>query len=149
MIGSAETTLGFFCGTKSSPGWDAFTSIVSSQPNITVILETDGSITDIGFLANYKIGRCKFSRIEVNKIRKKIILRNLKHLLCIVGVDGLECSSNPCQNGGTCQEGELSYTCQCREFTIGDHCEGTQFTYSCVMIFPGALLLNTRTILPW
>ena len=69
-IGSVDgRTLGFYCGTKYSPGWDAFTSIVSTQSNITLIFKTDDSITDTGFLANYKIGKCDFSVLHIVQLK--------------------------------------------------------------------------------
>ena len=37
------------------------------------------------------------------------------------GVD--ECSSNPCQNGGTCYDGIDSYKCHCKNGWNGTHCE--------------------------
>ncbi|KAH3891584.1 fibropellin-1-like [Dreissena polymorpha] len=37
--------------------------------------------------------------------------------------DILECSSNPCQNGGTCNEHVNYYTCTCPVGTTGDHCQ--------------------------
>ena len=38
-------------------------------------------------------------------------------------IDGNECSTNPCQNGGTCVDGCSSYTCQCVPNYSGTHCE--------------------------
>ena len=38
-------------------------------------------------------------------------------------VDGNECSTNPCQNGGTCVDGCSSYSCQCAPNYSGTHCE--------------------------
>ena len=34
-----------------------------------------------------------------------------------------ECSSSPCQNGGTCIDGINSYTCVCVPGHAGDNCE--------------------------
>ena len=36
-------------------------------------------------------------------------------------IDG--CLSNPCQNGGVCNDGVNSYTCSCVSVYGGDHCE--------------------------
>lgn len=38
-------------------------------------------------------------------------------------MDGIECGSNPCQNGGTCVEGIARYTCNCRYGYRGTNCE--------------------------
>ena len=38
-------------------------------------------------------------------------------------LDGNECSSNPCRNGGTCVDGCASYTCRCRSSYSGTNCE--------------------------
>ena len=35
-----------------------------------------------------------------------------------------ECTSDPCQNGATCNDGTNSYTCSCAVGFRGDHCEG-------------------------
>lgn len=37
--------------------------------------------------------------------------------------DGDECSTNPCQNGGTCVDGIASYSCNCTSQYTGSHCE--------------------------
>ena len=38
-------------------------------------------------------------------------------------VDIDECASSPCQNGGTCNDGINSYTCDCVPGHTGDNCE--------------------------
>ena len=38
-------------------------------------------------------------------------------------VDGNDCSTNPCQNGGTCVDGCNSYSCQCAPHYSGTNCE--------------------------
>ena len=44
--------------------------------------------------------------------------------------DTQECDSNPCQNGGTCQDGVNRYYCDCDESGIhhftGENCETTK-----------------------
>ncbi|XP_078696338.1 cartilage intermediate layer protein 1-like isoform X2 [Branchiostoma floridae x Branchiostoma belcheri] len=42
-------------------------------------------------------------------------------LMCVEDAD--ECSSTPCQNGGTCTGGDSSYTCECVDGYTGDNCE--------------------------
>ena len=34
-----------------------------------------------------------------------------------------ECSSSPCENGGTCVDGVDVYTCECMAGYTGDQCE--------------------------
>lgn len=34
-----------------------------------------------------------------------------------------ECASNPCQNGGMCNDRANSYTCSCPPGYLGQHCE--------------------------
>ena len=34
-----------------------------------------------------------------------------------------ECKSNPCKNGGMCNDTENGYTCYCRPGYTGVHCE--------------------------
>ena len=41
--------------------------------------------------------------------------------------DVLECSSNPCLNGGLCFEGPDSYFCRCSGGFQGDQCENGEF----------------------
>lgn len=49
-----------------------------------------------------------------------------KYLYCYVDID--ECASNPCQNGGTCNDAVNSYTCLCVPGYTGSNCEiGTNF----------------------
>ena len=49
--------------------------------------------------------------------------------LCFLDID--ECEENPCQNEGTCENEEGSYTCNCGEGFKGDNCdEGIDISYS-------------------
>ena len=41
----------------------------------------------------------------------------------ILSLDIDECSSNPCQNRGTCLDGINSYTCNCDFGYSGSNCE--------------------------
>ncbi|MGH0153559.1 UNVERIFIED_CONTAM: hypothetical protein FKN15_031736 [Acipenser sinensis] len=40
-----------------------------------------------------------------------------------LSLDISECSSNPCQNGGTCTEGMNHYRCSCQQNWSGSHCQ--------------------------
>ena len=40
-----------------------------------------------------------------------------------------ECSSNPCQNSGTCNDGVNGYTCDCIPGYIGNECGTGMSTY--------------------
>ena len=40
-----------------------------------------------------------------------------------------ECSSNPCQNGGTCNDGVNGYTCACVPGYVGTECGTGMSTY--------------------
>jgi len=51
----------------------------------------------------------------------------LQHLILIFS-DIDECSSNPCQNLGTCNGGVNMYTCTCAAGYTGDNCETGEIT---------------------
>ena len=40
-----------------------------------------------------------------------------------LSLDMDECSSNPCMNGASCQDGMGSYSCSCKDGFFGSHCE--------------------------
>ena len=42
-------------------------------------------------------------------------------------VDINECASNPCQNGGSCQDGTNRYTCRCLPGYAGSRCQVGKF----------------------
>ena len=48
-----------------------------------------------------------------------------------------ECSSNPCQNGGTCTDGFNSFSCACVAGYAGNNCETSK-----VYVSPSVLKLN-------
>ena len=41
-----------------------------------------------------------------------------------------ECSSNPCENGGTCNDGINEYSCQCVAGYTGANCETSSYRFS-------------------
>ena len=43
-------------------------------------------------------------------------------------IDIDECSSNPCENGGTCNDAVDMYTCDCDAGYNGDNCETSKFS---------------------
>ena len=43
-------------------------------------------------------------------------------------IDIDECSSNPCENGGTCNDAVDMYTCDCAAGYNGDNCETSKFS---------------------
>ena len=46
-----------------------------------------------------------------------------------------ECSSNPCENGGTCIDGINEYSCQCVAGYIGANCETGSSCHFCLFIY--------------
>ena len=48
---------------------------------------------------------------------------NISAYTLFLFVDIDECTSNPCQNGGTCADDTGGYTCRCDVGTSGTHCE--------------------------
>ena len=40
-----------------------------------------------------------------------------------------DCESGPCQNGGTCNDGIASYTCDCAKGWTGDNCEESKHRF--------------------
>ena len=34
-----------------------------------------------------------------------------------------ECDNSPCENGGTCNNSQGNYSCDCTEFWMGRNCE--------------------------
>ena len=43
--------------------------------------------------------------------------------ILVVYADENECSSNPCQNGGTCMDAVNAYSCRCRNGFSGVNCQ--------------------------
>ena len=52
-------------------------------------------------------------------------------------IDVDECSSSPCQNGGTCDDAVNMYTCSCAAGFNGDNCETGRFS---------AILYNVKDV---
>ncbi len=66
---------------------------------------------------------------------KKSTFHELLIIVCCYFSDILECSSNPCLNGGICFEGPNSYFCLCSDGFQGDQCENGEY-YMYVIAFP-------------
>ena len=52
-------------------------------------------------------------------------------MYCFHSTDVDECGSNPCQNGGTCQDGLNAYQCNCASGYTGKQCERGSLRISC------------------
>ncbi|XP_042234787.1 cubilin-like [Homarus americanus] len=88
---------------------------VSSLPNLQDRVEalearSNSSVISLGGLSS--------SRMMMRAVRN--LRRQVTRLRRAVSLD--ECSSGPCQHGGTCIDGYLTYTCLCRQGWIGDDC---------------------------
>ncbi len=46
------------------------------------------------------------------------------YVIIVTVVDISQCASNPCVNGGTCEEGLFKYICRCTGRWAGTNCEG-------------------------
>ena len=57
----------------------------------------------------------------MKRLRDGILHAKLTFQLSLPDID--ECSSSPCQNGGTCTDAVNSYTCACVDGYNGDDCE--------------------------
>ncbi len=47
--------------------------------------------------------------------------------LVVVNSDNDDCTPNPCQNGGACQDEANAYTCFCQTGFIGTICETSKW----------------------
>ena len=62
-------------------------------------------------------------------IKSEIYSFTLLYITLLLEINN--CEESPCQNGGTCENGEGSYTCNCEEGFKGDTCEeGNIILYS-------------------
>ena len=65
-------------------------------------------------------------------------------LFCFTDFD--ECTSNPCQNGGTCSTPDFnSYACQCAPGFEGDNCQTSEYVHACVCACVRACVLVCAT----
>lgn len=62
---------------------------------------------------------CRTTHSHANK--RYFILFIISGVNCEENLD--ECASNPCQNGGMCNDRANSYTCSCPPGYLGQHCE--------------------------
>ena len=64
------------------------------------------------------------------KTHRYIILsRNHLPINYFLNLDIDDCTENPCNNGGTCQDGIASYTCVCPLGFTGLDCETSEYKY--------------------
>ena len=64
-------------------------------------------------------------RIDWNSTKNfmiKLKLHKAFKLIWIASADIDDCQSNPCKNGGVCNDGTNSFTCSCPHGFIGDDC---------------------------
>ena len=52
--------------------------------------------------------------------------------LYFIYIDINECSSEPCLNGGSCEDEEDGYVCTCADGYTGDECQFGTLEYRCV-----------------
>ena len=63
-----------------------------------------------------------------------------------VSSDTDDCATNPCQNGGTCIDGEASHNCTCRTGFTGANCENSKnfdFCFCCFLL----IIFNVLSII--
>ena len=65
--------------------------------------------------------------------------------VCFCALAVVECTGNPCQNGGTCNyQGSGHYTCSCTGTYIGAHCElrgkSSIIVGTCILLKPCCLV---------
>ena len=60
---------------------------------------------------------------NAKRVRTFLVGYNIITCLCILYVDFDECSSYPCQNGGTCTDGIDGYECNCVPGHTGVFCQ--------------------------
>ncbi|CAH1247746.1 SELP [Branchiostoma lanceolatum] len=57
-----------------------------------------------------------------------------------------ECVSDPCENGGTCEDEINGYTCTCADGYVGEHCETGKFSHeNCLIVHLNAVTCPART----
>ena len=49
------------------------------------------------------------------------------HILLLQNIDIDDCTSECCQNGGTCIDGVNEFSCECVEGYDGDYCENSMY----------------------
>ena len=70
---------------------------------------------------SHKIYTLELVTVCTVKRRIELPCNHLNIHLCITDID--ECTSSPCQNGATCNNGRNLYTCSCAAGFYGTYCE--------------------------
>ena len=55
--------------------------------------------------------------------------------VCVCASEPNDCFPEPCQNGGTCTDGDSSYTCSCLAGWTGTSCDAGTHLYLCSSTF--------------
>ena len=72
--------------------------------------------------------------LELQCVRTCVVrLDCIEYVVCLP-IDIDDCSTNPCQNGGTCADGVNEYTCTCVTGYNGDNCQTSTYTTSIVNV---------------
>ncbi|XP_019619554.1 PREDICTED: fibropellin-1-like [Branchiostoma belcheri] len=87
----------------------------------------EGYTSDCG-AATYQAGHtcvftCPAGNVKVSGDERKVCVNSHWRGEDLVCEEINECSSDPCANGGICNDGVDSYTCTCAPGYEGDHCE--------------------------
>ena len=60
-----------------------------------------------------------------------------------ISIDIDNCSPNPCNNGGTCNDGVDSYTCTCVAGFMGDDCDASRYLLQVLFFLMNMVYINS------